>query len=131
LNSDGIKSRRKIQTVTRKRDAGESILADVQKAADCLKSGEPLEKHFTVRTVNLEIETKRYAPSDVKAVRDRLNASQALLATFLGVSTHTVSLWEQGKRNVPKIACRYLDDVQKFPELWTTRLKAAKVSPLT
>jgi len=28
------------------------------------------------------------------------------------------------------MACRYLDDIQEFPELWTKRLKMAKVTPV-
>ena len=64
----------------------------------------------------------RYTAAEIKAVREKLEASQALLAKFLGVSTHTVSLWEQGKQNAPPIACRYLDDLRDFPELWTSRL---------
>jgi len=112
---------------------GAEMAAGMLEVLDTLESGEPLEQHYRVHTLKsaeLEIKTpRRYSPTEIKAVREKLNASQALLAKFLGVSTHTVSLWEQGKQNAPRMACRYLDDIQEFPELWTKRLKMAKATP--
>jgi putative transcriptional regulator len=108
---------------------GAEMAAGMQEVLDVMEAGEAPEKHFTVRTAKLDIDSKPYSPADVKAARRKLNASQALLATFLGVSTRTVSLWEQGQRNVPLIASRYLDDIQEFPELWTKRLKITKSTP--
>jgi hypothetical protein len=55
------------------------------------------------------------------SVRLKLKASQELLAKFMGVDTETVSSWEDGKRKVPLIARRYLDDLVDIPELWTAR----------
>ncbi len=51
----------------------------------------------------------------------KLKASQALLARFMGVNTKTVSSWEQGRRKVPPMARRYLDDLVDIPVLWATR----------
>ena len=55
----------------------------------------------------------------------RLNASQALLARFMGVNTQTISSWEQGRRKVPLMARRYLDDLIDIPALWATRTGSA------
>lgn len=118
------------ESIPERKTGGESMIAGLQKILDVIKSGEPIERHFTVRTAKLEIDPRRYGPADIKAIREKLNASQALLAVFLGVTTQTVSLWEQGRRKVPLIACRYLDDITEFPELWTKRLKKAKVTHL-
>jgi DNA-binding transcriptional regulator YiaG len=53
--------------------------------------------------------------------RIKLMASQALLARFMGVNTQTVSYWEQGRRKVPPMARRYLDDLIDFPAIWAAR----------
>jgi hypothetical protein len=52
-----------------------------------------------------------------------LNASEALLAQFLGVSVATVRSWEQRTRPVPPIARRYVDEIREFPELWHKRIR--------
>jgi putative transcriptional regulator len=67
------------------------------------------------------LKPREYGPEQVRAVRAKLNASQALLARFLGINTATVSAWEQGRRKVPPMARRYLDDLIDFPALWATR----------
>jgi len=63
----------------------------------------------------------RLLNKEVQAVRMKLKASQALLATSMGVNKNTVSSWEQGRRNVPPMARRYLDDLVDIPVLWATR----------
>lgn len=93
---------------------------------DLVKRGEPLEKGFTVRAIRLNIDVRRYTGADIQAIRKKLNASQALLAVFLGVSERAVAQWEQGERKPPLIVRRYLDDISEFPELWKKRLKSVK-----
>jgi putative transcriptional regulator len=39
-----------------------------------------------------------FSPEDLKALRQREGASQAVLATHLGVATATLSQWERGER---------------------------------
>lgn len=39
-----------------------------------------------------------FGPEDLKALRQREGASQAVLATHLGVATATLSQWERGER---------------------------------
>ncbi|MEW4568602.1 helix-turn-helix domain-containing protein [Tautonia sp. JC769] len=99
------------------------MVAGLSAFCDALEAGEPVGKRFTVRTVSLDIHPKPYGPDDVKEVRRRLGASQALLAEFLGVSVKTLRSWEQGSRPVPMIACRYLDDLVAYPQLWIERVK--------
>jgi putative transcriptional regulator len=102
---------------------GDEMIAGMSAFCDALEAGEPIEKRFTVRTVSLDLRPKPYGPGDVKHVRAVLNASQALLAKFLGVSVKTLRSWEQGVRPVPPIACRYLDDIIAYPEIWRQRLQ--------
>ena len=104
---------------------GDEMVAGMAAFCDAIESGEPLEKRCTIRTVRLELQPKPYGPDDVKHVRAKLNASQALLSQFLGISVKTLRSWEQGTRPVPRIACRYLDDIVAYPELWRQRVRLA------
>ncbi len=92
---------------------------------DAVEAGEPVGKRFTIRTVSLDLESRPYRPQDVKHFRTSLNASQSLLAKFLGVSVKTLRSWEQGARPVPTIACRYMDDIVANPEVWQKRVRVA------
>jgi DNA-binding transcriptional regulator YiaG len=105
-------------------DVWDEVVAELKAVNDAVDAGVPLEKLCTVRNAALDIQVHRYTPDDLKRVRLRLNASQALLARFLGVSANAIRSWEQGVRPVPKIACRYLDDVLAYPEIWTKRLSS-------
>ena len=76
---------------------------------------------YTIRTRKLDLIPRDYGPAEVRAVRMKLKASQALLAKVMGVNPQTVSYWEQGRRKVPPMARRYLDDLIDFPALWAAR----------
>jgi DNA-binding transcriptional regulator YiaG len=104
---------------------GAEMVAGLSAFCDALEAGEPITKRFTVRTVHLDLQPKPYSASDIKHVRKMLNASQALLARFLGVSVNAVRSWEQGTRTVPTIACRFLDEIVANPEVWKQRLSQA------
>src|SRR4051812_24058857 len=93
------------------------MTAGLSAFADAVESGHPIAGRHTVRTVRLDLQPRAYGPEDVKRVRAGLNASQALLAEFLGVSVKALRSWEQGARPVPRIACRYLDDIVSYPEI--------------
>ncbi len=110
---------------TRLSPLGLEMVAGLSAFCDALESGEPIEKRFTVRTVHLDLKPSSYEASDIKTVRKMLNASQALLAKFLGVSVKSLRAWEQGHRRVPTIACRFLDEIVANPELWKQRLSQA------
>ncbi len=92
---------------------------------ELLEAGEYLEGLCTIRTRKLELKPREYGPEEVRAVRRKLRASQALLARFMGVNTQTVSYWEQGRRKVTPMARRYLDGLIDFPVLWATRTGSA------
>ena len=109
-----------------RREKGMSpLIAEVCAGAEAFlkaaEAGESLEGLATIRTRTLEWSPREYGPKEVRAVRRKLKASQALLAKFMGVNTQTVSSWEQGRRKVPPMARRYLDDLVDIPELWATR----------
>lgn len=95
--------------------------AGIDAFLEAAEAGESLEGLATIRTRKLELEPREYGPKEVRAVRKKLKASQALLAKFMEVDTQTVSSWEQGRRKVPPMARRYLDDLVDIPALWATR----------
>ena len=101
------------------------MVADMSEFCDAIEAGEPISKAYTIRTVILDLEPKSYTAEDVIRIRRDLNASQALLAKFLGVSVKTLRSWEQGLRPVPGMACRYLDDIVSYPEIWRGRIRLA------
>ena len=49
-----------------------------------------------------------FTPDEVKTLREREHASQAVLAMHLGVSVATVSQWERGKRKPDGAALKLL-----------------------
>ncbi len=96
--------------------------AGIDAFLEAAEAGESLEGLATIRTRKLELKPREYGPNEVRAVRRKLKASQALLAKFMGVNTQTVSSWEQGRRKVPPMARRYLDDLADIPTLWAARI---------
>lgn len=55
------------------------------------------------------------APDEIKNVRNKLNASQAIMAKILGVSVRTLQSWEQGKRSPSGAAASLLTLASKNP----------------
>ncbi len=95
--------------------------AGIDGLLEAAAAGDSVEGLFTTRTRKLDLAPRNYGPDDVRAVRFKLKASQALLAKFMGVNTQTISDWENGKRKVPPMARRYLDDLVDIPALWAAR----------
>ena len=87
-----------------------------------MQTGEPLERHFTVRTYKVEFTPREYGPDDVRRVRGLLGMSQVLFARFLGVDANTVRSWEQGTRPPSPIARRFMDEIEGDPEHWQQRI---------
>ncbi|GAA0511617.1 NadS family protein [Tatumella terrea] len=58
----------------------------------------------------------RYNVADVKAIRAKLNVSQAELAAALGTSLDTVKSWEQKRRNPTGLAAKVLATLQDDPQ---------------
>jgi putative transcriptional regulator len=101
--------------------AGAKIVAALEEAVAAMRSGEPLEKRFTVRTYHADFTPRAYGPDDVRRVRGLLGMSQAVFARFLGVDANTVRSWEQGNRPPSPIARRFMDEIEADPEHWRRR----------
>jgi putative transcriptional regulator len=107
----------------RQSSAGAEILEALEEVRAALKSGEPLEGRFTVRSYRFDFSAREYGPEDVRSVRQILGLSQPLFANFLGVCASTVRSWEQGTRPPSSIARRFMDEITADPEYWRGRLR--------
>jgi DNA-binding transcriptional regulator YiaG len=68
-----------------------------------------------LRKAELPGRPKPLKPSDIRALRTSLNASQALLARLLNVSSNAVESWEQGIREPRQATLKLLHIARKNP----------------
>jgi DNA-binding transcriptional regulator YiaG len=108
---------RKSQRIAKK------IVKGFKELSKALAEDAPIAEKFTCRKVTLDLQLIPYPPKAVKSTRQLLRVSQPVFAHFLGVSPATVKAWEQGRQHPPDIACRFMDEIQRNPEYWRTRLK--------
>ncbi|MCU0241192.1 MAG: helix-turn-helix domain-containing protein [Vicinamibacteria bacterium] len=67
----------------------------------------------------------RFAPADVKAIRDKLGKSQSEFSLMIGVSVATLRNWEQGRRTPDGPALALLRVVSAEPKAVTRALRGA------
>ena len=72
-------------------------------------------KVFDLPTADLPSPPKPLKPADIRALRASLNASQALLARLLNVSSNAVESWEQGIREPRQATLKLLHIAKKNP----------------
>ena len=68
-----------------------------------------------MRAVKLPARPKAMKPAEIKELREKLNASQALFANLLNVSSNAVESWEQGAREPRQATLKLLHIVKKNP----------------
>jgi putative transcriptional regulator len=68
-----------------------------------------------LRVTEMPAQPRAMKPAEIRKVRESLNASQAVFASFLCVSTKAVQAWEQGVRRPRSTALRLLDIAKKNP----------------
>src|SRR5262249_14754087 len=107
----------------RRSSVGAEILEALEEVRAALKSGDPLDQRFTVRSYRFDFAARNYGPDDVRSVRQLLGLSQPVFADFLGVDASTIRSWEQGTRPPSTIARRFMDEVAVNPEYWRGRLR--------
>jgi putative transcriptional regulator len=105
---------------------GARAIAALTELAETLERGEPLERRFTVRTVQLPPDPRKYSSRKVRSTRELLAASQPVFASLLGVSTALVQHWEQGFRQPSRMACRLLDEINRDPKRWSEMMRTKK-----
>jgi len=82
-------------------------------AAAAEKSGVKLD----LRSVEIPPRPKPMKPSDIRELRESLNASQTLFAQLLNVSSNAVESWEQGLREPRQATLKLLHIVRKNPDV--------------
>ena len=107
-----------------RRSVAARVIQGLTELSEALRSGEPLERRFTVRTVTVRDPTK-YSPRQIRQTRLRLGISQALFARLVGVSVKLVEHWESGIRTPSPLARRLLDEINADPDHWQRKLRAA------
>jgi DNA-binding transcriptional regulator YiaG len=75
----------------------------------------PAKSGLDLRQAELPARPKPLKPADIRALRTSLNASQALLARLLNVSSNAVESWEQGIREPRQATLKLLHIAKKNP----------------
>ena len=74
-------------------------------------------KSLDLRTVEIPPRPKPLKPADIRSLRENLNASQALFARLLNVSSNAVESWEQGIRQPRQATLKLLYIARKNPSV--------------
>ena len=72
-------------------------------------------KTLDLRAVEMPPRPKPLKPADIRSLRESLNASQALFARLLNVSSNAVESWEQGIRQPRQATLKLLHIARKNP----------------
>ena len=70
-----------------------------------------------LRAVEIPDRPKPMKASDIRELRESLNASQTLFARLLNVSSNAVESWEQGLREPRQATLKLLHIVRKNPDV--------------
>jgi DNA-binding transcriptional regulator YiaG len=73
------------------------------------------ESRLDLRSAEIPPRPKPMKPTDIRSLRESLNASQALFARLLNVSSNAVESWEQGIREPRQATLKLLHIVRKNP----------------
>src|SRR5450631_3412491 len=74
-------------------------------------------KPLDLRTVEIPPPPRPLKPADIRSLREGLNASQALFARLLNVSSNAVESWEQGIREPRQATLKLLYIARKNPSV--------------
>jgi putative transcriptional regulator len=69
-----------------------------------------------LRVTELPAPPKAVSPKEIRRIRQALNASQQVFASYLNVSTNAVRTWEQGTRRPQHAALKLLAIAKKNPQ---------------
>lgn len=88
-----------------------------------MEGGENLLKHLSegkvtlrTRTLKLPEQPPQYTPSNIVAIRKKLNVSQSIFAQMLNVSKDTVSKWELNERHPSGPSARLIQILERNPD---------------
>jgi putative transcriptional regulator len=72
---------------------------------------------LNLRSVEIPPRPKPMKPAEIRSLREELNASQALFARLLNVSSNAVESWEQGLRQPRQATLKLLHVARRNPEV--------------
>lgn len=98
-----------------KKDKKKNKNKDEQRAT--VAASEKSAIKLDLRAVELPQRPKPMKPADIRALRETLNASQALFARLLNVSSNAVESWEQGIREPRQATLKLLHIARKNPDV--------------
>jgi putative transcriptional regulator len=75
-------------------------------------------KHGLLRVTELPPPPKPLRPSQIRAIRQAFNVSQAVFARIINVSPNAVESWEQGVRRPREATLKLLTIAYKHPEVF-------------
>ena len=110
------------------KNAGGRIIESLTELRDTLRSGMPMEKRFTVRSVEIP-DPEEFDAARIRALRARLQVSQQVFARLLAVSTILAQSWEQGVREPSPIARRLLAEMERDPRRWERMIVTVPKNP--
>jgi putative transcriptional regulator len=90
-----------------------------------VRSAEGFAGHLTgkgkitlrTRTFPLPPRVKALTPTQVRAIRTKLNVSQPVFAALMNIPSVTAASWERGRRKPTGAALRLLDIAKRYPEV--------------
>lgn len=97
------------------KDAFDSIMQGAREAIAYLEGGKAGSRTHEIAV----------RPTDIQALRTRLDLTQAEFAALFGVSVHTLRNWEQGRRTPEGPARALLKVIEQEPEAALRALAAA------
>jgi putative transcriptional regulator len=74
------------------------------------------EQKVNLRVTELPAPPRAVSPNEIWRIRQALNASQQVFASYLNVSTNAVRTWEQGTRPPQHAALKLLAIANKNPQ---------------
>ena len=99
------KKNKKKDKKKRKQDGQRESQPDAQAPSDAVD----------LRSVEIPAPPKPMKPAEIRALRTTMNASQALFARLLNVSSNAVESWEQGIREPRQATLKLLHIARKNP----------------
>src|SRR4051794_27346595 len=88
-----------------------------KKRRDQGQAGVAAAPRVDLRAVEIPPRPKPMRPADIRALREELNASQALFARLLNVSSNAVESWEQGIRQPRQATLKLLHIARRNPDV--------------
>jgi putative transcriptional regulator len=96
-----------------------NIFEDLREALQDVRAYERGEA-VNLHVIHFRSVPKQLTPREIRRIRRKLNASQAVFAQYLNVSANAIRSWEQGTRKPQQAALKLLVVAKKNPKALLT-----------